>query len=119
MRGKVGTWVNSQWKYQATPGQFSVAINNQTKEPRETVALSSGRNAETGNAAKFDGRNGLGKEGAKPQSQRFLVHAIAGGKQPSRQDAADAARWRKVSAEIEKLPKHEREAAWLAVGDGK
>ncbi|MBB4104950.1 hypothetical protein, partial [Allorhizobium borbori] len=27
MRGKVGTWVNSQWKYQATPGQFSVAIN--------------------------------------------------------------------------------------------
>ena len=28
MRGKVGTWVNSQWKYQATPGQFSVAINN-------------------------------------------------------------------------------------------
>ncbi|MGV1989977.1 hypothetical protein ACQZ5N_25490, partial [Agrobacterium sp. 22-221-1] len=30
MRGKVGTWVNSQWKYHATPGQFSVAIN--TKE---------------------------------------------------------------------------------------
>ena len=29
MRGKVGTWVNSQWKYQATPGQFSVAINNE------------------------------------------------------------------------------------------
>ncbi|MGV1989181.1 helix-turn-helix domain-containing protein, partial [Agrobacterium sp. 22-221-1] len=28
MRGKVGTWVNSQWKYHATPGQFSVAINN-------------------------------------------------------------------------------------------
>ncbi|MFC6448415.1 hypothetical protein, partial [Shinella zoogloeoides] len=27
--GKVGTWVNSQWKYQATPGQFSVAINKQ------------------------------------------------------------------------------------------
>ena len=27
MRGKVGTWVNSQWKHQATPGQFSVAIN--------------------------------------------------------------------------------------------
>lgn len=92
---------------------------NQTKEPRETVALSAGRDAETGNAVKFGGRNGLGKEGAKPQSQRFLVHAIAGGKQPSRQDAAEAARWRKVSAEIEKLPKHEREAAWLAVGDGK
>ncbi|WP_374828187.1 NAD(P)/FAD-dependent oxidoreductase, partial [Brucella lupini] len=26
--GKVGTWVNSQWKYQATLGQFSVAINS-------------------------------------------------------------------------------------------
>jgi len=32
MRGKVGTWVNSQWKYQATPGQFSVAINIEKKE---------------------------------------------------------------------------------------
>ena len=29
MQGKVGTWVNSQWKYQATLGQFSVAINRQ------------------------------------------------------------------------------------------
>lgn len=32
MRGKVGTWVNSQWKYQATPGQFSVAINTRQTE---------------------------------------------------------------------------------------
>jgi len=29
MQGKVGTWVNSQWKYQATLGQFSVAINTE------------------------------------------------------------------------------------------
>jgi hypothetical protein len=28
MRGTVETWVNSQCKYQAAPGQFSVAINN-------------------------------------------------------------------------------------------
>jgi len=34
MRGKVGTWVNSQWKYQATPGQFSVAINMYEKGKR-------------------------------------------------------------------------------------
>lgn len=66
-------------------------------------------------SASHDRRNWLGKKIA-PQPQRFLVHAITGGKAPSRQDAAEAARWRKVSAEIERLPKHEREAAWLAVG---
>lgn len=27
MRGTVETWVNSQWKYQAAPGQLSVEIN--------------------------------------------------------------------------------------------
>lgn len=61
-------------------------------------------------------RNGLRKK-SEPQPQRFLVHAITGGKVPSRQEATEAARWRKVSAEIERLPKHEREAAWLAAGE--
>ncbi|CAH1660569.1 membrane hypothetical protein [Hyphomicrobiales bacterium] len=28
MRGTVQTWVNSQWKYRAAPGQLSVEINN-------------------------------------------------------------------------------------------
>jgi N-acylneuraminate cytidylyltransferase len=28
MRGTVETWVNSQWKYLAEPGQLSVEINN-------------------------------------------------------------------------------------------
>ncbi|WP_348270785.1 DUF1214 domain-containing protein, partial [Rhizobium sp. Root268] len=28
MRGTVETWVNSQWKYLAAPGQLSVEINN-------------------------------------------------------------------------------------------
>jgi hypothetical protein len=27
MRGTVETWVNSQWKYLAAPGQLSVEIN--------------------------------------------------------------------------------------------
>jgi hypothetical protein len=27
MRGTVETWVNSQWKYRAAPGQLSVEIN--------------------------------------------------------------------------------------------
>jgi len=39
MRGKVGTWVNSQWKYQATPGQFSVAINTQDTASRDIADL--------------------------------------------------------------------------------
>src|SRR5690606_12112133 len=51
MRGTVGTWVNSQWKYQATPGQFSVAINNGSFfsdelgecRPRRAVRLIHGR----------------------------------------------------------------------------
>jgi hypothetical protein len=30
MRGTVETWVNSQWKYRAVPGQLSVEINNHT-----------------------------------------------------------------------------------------
>ena len=29
MRGTVETWVNSQWKYRAAPGQLSVEINSQ------------------------------------------------------------------------------------------
>lgn len=36
MRGTVETWVNSQWKYLAAPGQLSVEINN-----RETGKLRS------------------------------------------------------------------------------
>ncbi len=28
MRGTVETWVNSQWKYLAAPGQLSVEINS-------------------------------------------------------------------------------------------
>jgi hypothetical protein len=31
MRGTVETWVNSQWKYLAAPGQLSVEINSEIK----------------------------------------------------------------------------------------
>jgi len=40
MRGTVGTWVNSQWKYQATLGQFSVTINSFVHQnPRDGLRL--------------------------------------------------------------------------------
>lgn len=88
---------------------------NRQKEPTVQVEGSEHGGDNPHRPASQDRRNGLRKK-IEPQPQRFLVHAITGGKGPSRQDAAEAARWRKVSAEIERLPKHEREAAWLAVG---
>ena len=43
MQGKVGTWVNSQWKYQATLGQFSVAINTLLANLNTTVREDTGK----------------------------------------------------------------------------
>jgi len=87
---------------------------NRQKEPTVQVEGSEATAEFPHRSASEEGRKGLRKREIEPQRQRFLVHAIAGGKPPSRQDAADAARDRRMTDQIGKLPKHEREAAWLA-----
>lgn len=90
---------------------------NRQKEPTVQVEGSEQGGEIPQRSTSQDRRNGLRKKSA-PQPLRFLVHAITGGKAPSRQDAAEAAAERRRAAEIGKLPKHEREAAWLAaMGD--
>ncbi|TYR32085.1 helix-turn-helix domain-containing protein [Mesorhizobium microcysteis] len=68
-------------------------------------------------SASPEGRNGLRKERHRAQVPMLLP--VAGGKSASKADAAEAAHWRRVAAEIEQLPKHQREAAWLAAQEAK
>ena len=90
---------------------------NRQKEPTVQVEGSEDGGGVSHRPASQDRRNGLRKN-SEPQPQRFLVHAITGGKAPSRQVAAEAAVERRRADEIGKLPRHEREAAWLAaMGD--
>jgi len=48
------------------------------------------------------GRKGLRNEGASPQRQGYLVHAIAGGRSASREEAAEAAAWRRIIDPVRK-----------------
>lgn len=65
------------------------------------------------------GRNGLMKEGRSASVQLPMLLPVAGGKAPTRQDAAEAGRQRKQVDRIQSLPRHERAAAWLrAMGEG-
>jgi len=38
MRGTVETWVNSQWKYLAAPGQFLAEINSHHADNKKPAA---------------------------------------------------------------------------------
>lgn len=86
---------------------------NQTKEPVE-VSPSAPDCGKPPPYEQRQGRKGLRKNGAEPNRQRYLMHAIAGGKGPSRKDAVEGAYWRRISEEIAALPEHKRAAAWEA-----
>jgi hypothetical protein len=53
------------------------------------------------------------RDGDRPDPQGFLVHAVAGGKGASHEDAAQAAVERRRQQRIASLPKHLREIAML------
>ncbi|WP_161632273.1 helix-turn-helix domain-containing protein [Aliihoeflea sp. 2WW] len=59
------------------------------------------------------GSKGLMRE-ERASGQASMLLPIVGGKGASKADAAEAARHRRVAAQINRLPKHERAAAWLA-----
>lgn len=53
----------------------------------------------------------------KPTGQGYLIHPLPGGRSPSHEDAATGAQQRRLAADISRLPRHLREAAWLAAMD--
>lgn len=96
--------------------------SNRSKEPSQTEAHRKGpANLPPLEAANhhpseaLNRRNGQGKQGAKPDRQRFMVHAISGGRGASRKDAAEGAAHRKLAKSIQSLGDADaRAAAWLA-----
>jgi hypothetical protein len=82
---------------------------NRQKKPKAAVSLSERGGEQPPPSRQRQGSKGLRNEGASPQRQGFLVHAIAGGKGASHADAAEAAAMRRI---IDPARKHNAALAY-------
>lgn len=83
---------------------------NQLKEPEQVE----GQKPNLPRSRSAEPSNGLMTNRRLPSTQVPMLLPVVGGRSAAKADAAEAARHRKIAAEINRLPKHEREAAWLA-----
>lgn len=94
---------------------LQTSLRNQLKEPE----LVEGQRTNLHRPRQVDTSNGLMTERRLPSRQKAMLLPVVGGRSAAKADAAEAARHRRIAAEINSLPKHEREAAWLAqMGEG-
>ncbi|MCO6389445.1 hypothetical protein GTW25_00170 [Aliihoeflea aestuarii] len=83
---------------------------NQLKEPEQVE----GQKPAPSRLRSAEPSNGLMTNRRLPSKQVPMLLPVVGGRSAAKADAAEAARYRKIAAEINRLPKHERAAAWLA-----